>query len=50
MQISGAAAIGTLVSYLPNKNQVPLSFVFIISSILARIIFEKMVHKKEKQA
>jgi DHA1 family bicyclomycin/chloramphenicol resistance-like MFS transporter/DHA1 family 2-module integral membrane pump EmrD-like MFS transporter len=43
MQISGAAVIGLLVSYLPNNNQVPLSLVFIISSILAWIIFESIV-------
>ncbi len=47
MQISGGAVIGALVSYLPDKNQIPLSLVFITTSILAWIIFEKVVRKKE---
>ncbi|MBX3709088.1 MAG: multidrug effflux MFS transporter [Gammaproteobacteria bacterium] len=47
MQISGAAVIGTLVSYLPHQNQIPLAFVFIGSSILSWIVFEKVVRKKE---
>ena len=47
MQISGAAAIGTLVSYLPDNNQIPLAAVFIGSSIFAWIIFEKFVRKNE---
>ncbi len=40
MQISGAAIIGGLTSYLPTYNQLPLSFVIIISSILAWSIYE----------
>ncbi len=47
MQISGAAAIGTIVSYLPHQNQIPLAWVFIVSSILAWIVFEKIVRKNE---
>lgn len=47
MQISGAAAIGTIVSYLPHHNQIPLALVFITSSILAWIVFEKIVRKNE---
>lgn len=47
MQISGAAAIGTLVSYLPYHSQLPLGLVFIGSSISAWLIFESIVRKKE---
>lgn len=47
MQISGAAVIGTIVSYLPDTNQIPLALVFIVSTILAWLIFEKIVHRKE---
>lgn len=48
MQISGAAITGVLVSYLPDQNQIPLALVFISTSILAWLIFEKIVHKEEK--
>jgi Bcr/CflA subfamily drug resistance transporter len=42
MQISGAAVIGTIVSYLPHQNQVPLALVFILNSLLAWVIFENI--------
>lgn len=48
IQISGAAVIGALVSYLPHQNQIPLSLVFISTSILAWLVFEKIVYKKEE--
>jgi len=48
MQISGGAAIGTVVSYLPHNNQLSLALVFITTSILAWLIFEKIVRRKEK--
>jgi hypothetical protein len=41
IQISGAAVIGTIVSYLPHQNQVALALVFMSTSILAWIVFEK---------
>ncbi len=47
MQISGASVIGTLVSYLPHQNQIPLALVFISASLLAWIIFEKIVYVQE---
>lgn len=47
MQISGAAIIATIVSYLPHQNQVPLALVFIGSAILAWLVFEMMCIKKE---
>jgi Bcr/CflA subfamily drug resistance transporter len=46
MQISGGAAIGTIASYLPHQNQLPLSFVFISTAIFAWLVFEKVVCKK----
>lgn len=49
MQISGAALIGTLVSYLPHDTQEPLALIFILTAILSFIIFEKIVRRKEKQ-
>lgn len=48
MQISGAAVIGSLVSYLPHNNQTSLALIFIVSAILASIVFEKIVRKKEE--
>jgi Bcr/CflA subfamily drug resistance transporter len=47
MQISGGAVVGTVVSYLPHQNQVPLAWVFIITAILAWIVFEGIVRRKE---
>jgi len=35
MQISGAAVIGAIVSYLPHRDQIPLGIIFIISAVLA---------------
>jgi len=46
MQIGGAALIGSLVSYLPNSNQIPLSMVFISCSSLAWIVFELVIKKR----
>jgi len=48
MQISGAAVIGAIVSYLPNQNQIPLSLVFISVSILAWLVFEIIVRRSEE--
>jgi DHA1 family bicyclomycin/chloramphenicol resistance-like MFS transporter/DHA1 family 2-module integral membrane pump EmrD-like MFS transporter len=48
MQISGAAVIGTIVSYLPHQNQVPLAFVFMGTAILAWLVYEKVVYKREE--
>lgn len=42
MQISGAAVIGALVSYLPHQNQIPLGILFIASSVLAWILLSKL--------
>ena len=47
MQISGAAVIGAIVSYLPHQNQIPLSLVFISTAVSAWLIFEKIVQKRE---
>lgn len=47
MQISGGAAIGTVASYLPHQNQLPLACVFITTSILAWLVFEKIIRRKE---
>lgn len=44
MQISGAAAIGTIVSYLPHHNQLPLALVFIGGAGLAWLIFEAIIN------
>ncbi|MBX3709432.1 MAG: multidrug effflux MFS transporter [Gammaproteobacteria bacterium] len=48
MQISGAAAIGTIAAYLPHQSQISLALVFISTSILAWLIFEIIVRKKEE--
>lgn len=48
MQISGAAVIGSIVSYLPHQNQVPLAIVFISMAILAWLVFESIVRKREE--
>jgi len=46
MQIGGAAAVGSLISFLPDKNQLPLALVFIIAPSLAWGIFESIPQKK----
>lgn len=46
IQISGAAVIGTFMSHLPTNNQIPLGLVFLISPILAWLIFEKLINLK----
>lgn len=47
MQISGGALIGTLIVYLPETDQIPLGFVMLISSILAWVIYEKVISTKK---
>lgn len=47
MQISGAAVIGMMVSYLPHENQIPLALVFILASMTAWTVFEKIVNKAQ---
>ena len=47
MQISGAAVIGAIVSYLPHQDQAPLALVFILTAISAWIVFEKIVRINE---
>ena len=42
LQIAGAAVIGSLVSYLPDQNQIPLAFVFLVSPFFAWRVFEGM--------
>ena len=41
MQIGGAAVLGSLVSFLPDTNQVPLSLIFIFAPALAWVIYEQ---------
>ena len=45
MQIGGGAALGSLASFLPTKNQIPLSIVIFASSLLAWTLYETLVHK-----
>lgn len=40
MQISGGAVIGGLVSYLPDKDQIPLALIFMLSAVAAWAVFE----------
>ena len=42
MQIGGAAALGSLVSFLPDQNQLPLAIVFIVAPSLAWGIFTSL--------
>jgi Bcr/CflA subfamily drug resistance transporter len=42
MQISGAAIMGVIVSYLPHQNQIPLGIILIISAVLAFFILGKV--------
>ncbi|HSW72997.1 MAG TPA: multidrug effflux MFS transporter [Chlamydiales bacterium] len=42
MQLGGGAVLGSLMSYLPSKNQVPLALVKIICSALSWIIYERV--------
>jgi Bcr/CflA subfamily drug resistance transporter len=46
MQISGAATIGALVSYLPHQNQIPLGIIFIVCAALALIISIRIARKE----
>lgn len=48
MQVSGAAVIGMIVSYLPHSNQMPLSLTFIMSPILAWALIEKIVPQADE--
>lgn len=45
MTIGGAAAMGGLMSYLPDETQVPLSLVILICSALSWIVYECAVRK-----
>jgi Bcr/CflA subfamily drug resistance transporter len=48
MQLGGGAAISALVSYLPDKDQVPLASIFMACSALSWIVFELVaISKKE---
>ncbi|HEV2614247.1 MAG TPA: multidrug effflux MFS transporter [Gammaproteobacteria bacterium] len=49
MQIGGAAVLGTVVSYLPHTNQVPLACIFILTAIIAASVFE-MTYAREQHA
>ncbi|WP_420421269.1 multidrug effflux MFS transporter [Simkania sp.] len=46
MQIGGAAALGSLVSFLPDHNQLPLAIVFIVAPSLAWGIFTTLSLKE----
>lgn len=45
MQQAGGAALGSLMAYLPSSNQVPLALVMLFTSIIAWLIYEKVVPK-----
>ena len=47
MQLSGGALISWLISFLPNKNPNYLALTFMITAILALIIFEKLANIKK---
>lgn len=42
MQIGGAAAIGGLMSYLPDRTQLPLALVMLGASLCSRLIYDKI--------
>lgn len=46
MQIGGAAAIGSLVSFLPATTPIPLSLTFILGSLLSLILYNKYLKSK----
>jgi len=43
IQIAGGAVIGGLIAYLPEANQLPLAFIYIVSSALAWIAYTLIV-------
>ena len=43
LQVAGASAMGAVVAYLPDNNQVPLAFVYMACSGAAWIVYKKMV-------
>ncbi|AAO91250.1 multidrug effflux MFS transporter [Coxiella burnetii] len=48
MQLSGGAVIGSLMAYLPHADQLPLALVIIGASLLAWIIYERVVVKHQQ--
>lgn len=44
IQMGGAALIGSLVSYLPDENQLPLAFVFMGCATAAWFVFERFIN------
>lgn len=46
MQIGGAAAIGSFVSFLPDENQLPLALVFTLAPALSWALFERLKLRK----
>lgn len=48
MQISGAAVIGQMISYIPHQNQTSLALIFITTAVLAWLVIENVVEKQER--
>ncbi len=48
VQLGGAAVIGSIISLMPDTNQIPLALIFMISPILAWLVFELGVKPKER--
>jgi hypothetical protein len=50
MQLGGAAALGGLMSYLPNETPFSLGSLMLVASICSWLIYERVVlaHKAEK--
>jgi hypothetical protein len=46
MQISGGAAMGGLMSYLPDDNQLPLALVMLAAPALSWILYESVTKKR----
>lgn len=49
IQISGAAAMGGFLSYLPDTDQTPLALIYIFCSIIAWLLFETITAPEEKR-
>ncbi len=45
MQLGGGALLGSLISYLPSNNQMPLALVMTICSIASWMIYERIPNK-----
>lgn len=43
IQLGGAAVMGSIISFLPDSNQLPLAIIFILSPLLAWLVFEIVI-------